>query len=130
MFFDDQKLIRMLKDAPTASTVKIFYFIAHNQPSDGITGYETTKEQLAFDLNLKTSTIFAALHWLKANGLINELKQIETIDFMANPYYVMKNSDRQARIAEFTRRDRIFLKKESEAKQRKRIRELKKTSNQ
>lgn len=130
MIFDDEKLIRMLKDAPNGSEVKIFYFIAHNQPKEGIQGYQTTKLQLQLDLNLKQRTIFAALHWLEENILINEIKQVETVDFMANPYFVMNNSTREERIAEWNRRCDIARDKKIAARKRKRLRELKNAAKQ
>ena len=130
MIFNDEKMIQRLKDTPNGSEVKIFYFIAHNQPQEGIRGYETTKEQLAIDLNLKISTVFAALHWLKDNILINELKQVETVEFMVNPYYMMNNCDRQARIDEWNRRCDIEKAKMRAARRRKRLREAKKASKQ
>ena len=130
MIFDDERLIRMLKDAPNGSEIKIFYFIAHNQPKDGIRGFETTKQQLAYDLKLKMTAIFDSLRWLKENILINELKQVETVDFMANPYFVMNNSPREERIAEWNRRCDIARDKRIAARQRKRLRELKKANQQ
>ena len=130
MIFDDEKLIRMLKDAPNGSEVKIFYFIAHNQPIDGIRGFQTTKIQLAYDLGLKMPTIFRSLHWLEENILINEIKQVETIDFMANPYFVMNNSTREERIKEWNRRCDIARDKKIAARKRKRLRELKNATKQ
>ena len=130
MIFDDERLIRMLKDAPKASYIKIFLYIALNQPKDGIRGFETTKQQLAYDLNFKTDIIFKSLHWLEENILINELKQVETVDFMANPYFVMNNSPREERIAEWNRRCDIARDKRIAARQRKRLRELKKANQQ
>ena len=120
----------LLNNAPTASTVKIFFFIALNQPEEGIRGYETTKIQLAVDLNLKKSIIFRDLHWLEENILINEIKQVETVDFMANPYYVMNNSDPQARKDEWKRRCRLDIQREIRLKKERRIREWRKASKQ
>lgn len=130
MIFDDEKLIHMLKDAPNGSEVKIFYFISHNQPIDGIKGFQTTKSQLAYDLGLKMPTIFRSLHWLEENILINEIKQVETVDFMANPYFVMNNSPREERIAEWNRRCDIARDKKIAARKRKRLRELKNAAKQ
>lgn len=107
MIFSDQKLISLLKNAPSLTAIKIFYFIAHNQPQDGIKGFNTTKKQLAIDLNLKLPTIFKALHWLKEESFIQELKQVNFSDFMANPYFVMNNSNRDERIKEWNRRCRL-----------------------
>ena len=128
MIFNDEIMIQRLKGTPNGSEVKIFYFIAHNQPQTGIRGYETTKQQLAIDLNLKMTAVFTALRWLKDNIFINELKQVETVDFMVNPYYMMNNSDRDARIAEWNRRCDIERDKIRAARRRKRLREAKKAS--
>jgi len=125
----EKRIWNILKDAPTASTVKIFLYIALNQPDEGIFGYRSTKEQLAIDLNLKRAMIFRSLHWLEENLLIQEIKQAEDFDFMANPYFVMNNSDRDARIAEWSRRCRIDTLKEVE-KSRRKLKKLAKTNNQ
>ena len=126
MIFNDERLIRMLKDAPNGSEVKIFYFIAHNQPVDGIRGYITTKEQLASDLNLKLPTIFKSLHWLESELLIHKLKQVETVEFMANPLLVMNNCDPQARIEEWKRRQRLDIQRELRLKRERRLRQFRK----
>jgi len=125
----EKRIWNILKDAPTASTVKIFLYIALNQPDEGIFGYRSTKEQLAIDLNLKRAMIFRSLHWLEENLLIQEIKQAEDFDFMANPYFVMNNSDRSERIAEWSRRCRIDSLKEVEKRRRKQ-KKLAKTNNQ
>jgi len=54
--------------------------------------FQTTKEQLATD--------FKALRWLERNIFINQLKLDDSFDFMANPYFVMNNSDQNERIKE------------------------------
>ena len=119
MIFNDEKLISMLKDAPNLPIVKVFYFIAHNQPTEGIFGYRTTKDELANALNLKISTVFAAIKYLKDNLLIQELKMVDHSDFMANPYFVTNNIDNQDRIKEFTRRVRAEQLKLAEKDRRK-----------
>ena len=130
MIFNDEMLLRKLKDAPSLPIFKIFYFIAHNQPKDGIRGYETTKLQLQLDLNLKQRTIFAALRWLEDEVLIHELKQVETIDFMVNPLYVMNNCDFQDRIEEWKRRQRLYTARQVRLKKERRRRKLKNESKQ
>lgn len=126
MLFNEDYLVNVVKDAPNGSEMKIFLYIAFNQPKDGIFGYQTTKEQLANDLNLKIRTIYDSLKWLKDNLMIQELKMVDHSDFMCNPYWVMNNGDKQARINEFTRRCRADSLKKIE----KRRRELKKSANQ
>jgi len=129
VIFNEERLINIIKDAPNGSELKIFLYIALNQPSEGIRGFRITKKQLAIDLKLKIRTIFAALRWLEENLLIQEIKQVEDFDFMANPYFVMNNSDRDARIAAWSRRCRIDTLKEVE-KSRRKLKKLAKTNNQ
>ena len=119
MIFIEKRIWNLLKDAPTGSTVKIFLYIALNQPDEGICGFRTTKEQLAIDLNFKRAMIFRSLSWLEENLLIQELKSVNEFDFMANPYFVMNNCDRSERIAEWSRRCRIDTLKEVEKSRRK-----------
>ena len=130
MIFNDEKLIQLLKDAPNGSELKIFFYIALNQPLDGIRGFQTTKLQLQIDLNLNLATIFRALHWLEENILINEIKQVETVDFMANPYFIMNNSDRNDRIKEWNRRCDIFIQRKNRLRKQKRLRELRNAKKQ
>ena len=130
MIFDDERVIRFLNEAPSPAVIKIFLYIALNQPKTGIRGFETTKELLAADLGLKKSSIFNYLHWLEENILINEIKQVETVDFMANPYFVMNNSPRDERIAEWNRRCDIAIAKRIAARKRKRLRDAKKANKQ
>lgn len=128
VIFNDERLIPIIKDAPNGSELKIFYFIAHNQPSDGIRGFRITKIQLAVDLNLKLPTIFKAIKWLKDNLLIQELKLVEDSDFMANPYLVMNNSDRDERINEWKRRQRLDIQNEVRLAKQRRLRQLRKAN--
>ena len=72
--------------------------------SDGIFGYRIDKTQLQVDLNPGRATFFTALRWLRENLVVNELKLALDSDFMVNPYIVMNNGDRDARIAEWSRR--------------------------
>ena len=126
----DKNVWNLLSDAPTASTVKIFFFIAINQPEEGITGFRTTKIQLQLDLKLSKSSIFGDLKWLKDNLLIQEIKQVEDFDFMANPYYIMNNCDPQARKDEWKRRCRLDIQRELRLKEKKRRQQLKKSNQQ
>ena len=121
----DKNVLNLLKDAPRPSIIKIFFFIALNQPEDGVRGFITTKQQLASDLNLKQTVIFTSLRWLESNVLIQELKQVDDVEFMANPYFVMNNCDRQARIEEWKRRCRLDIQRELRLKKQRRLRELK-----
>ena len=126
----DKNVWNLLNDAPTASTVKIFFFIATNQPDEGITGFRSTKIQLQLDLKLSKTSIFSDLKWLKDNLLIQEIKQVEDFDFMANPYFVMNNSDPQARKDEWKRRCRLDIQRELRLREKHRRQQLKNANKQ
>ena len=130
MFFDKERLLRRVKNAPNGSELKIFFYIALNQPDDGILGFRITKQQLAFDLNIKIRTVFSALHWMKDELLIDELKLDETVDFMVNPYIVMNNGDKNARIKEWARRVNLSDERRARLKKERHLRELRKQKKQ
>ena len=130
MIFDEQRTLRIIKDAPNAHIVKIFLWLAFNQPKDGIFGYKIPKSQIAGDLNLGRTVLFESLHWLKDNLAIQELKFVEYSDFMVNPYIVMNNSDKNERIKEWARRLKLEDEKNKKNRELKRRRELKKQSQQ
>lgn len=130
MIFDDERTLRTINNAPNAHIIKIFFYLAFNQPQEGISGYKIDKRQLQFDLKLGRMVFFEALHWLKDNLVIHELKLDLDSDFMVNPYIVMNNSDREARIAEWVRRLKLDDEKISRNRELKRRRELKKANLQ
>ena len=94
------------------------------------TSFKTTKEQLAIDLNLNIRTIFKSLRWLNENLLVQEVKCVDHSDFMVNPYFVMNNFDREARIAEWNRRSILDSQRKIRLRKEKRRREQKKASQQ
>ena len=124
MTFNHERLISIIKDAPNGSELKIFLYIALNQPKDGIRGFRTTKIQLSFDLKLKLPTIFKALKWLEDNLLVQELKLAEDFDFMVNPRFVMNNSDYNERFAEWNRRCNLDSAREVRLRKERRLRKL------
>ena len=124
----DKNVWNLLKEAQISSTYKIFLYIALNQPEEGIYGFETTKYQLAEDLNLKIRSIYSGLHWLEREMLIQETKLFETVDFMANPRFVMNNCDFQTRLNEWRRRCRVDIERENRLDEEKRRRRLRKSS--
>jgi len=66
------------------------------------------------------------LRWLEENIFINELKLDDCSDFMANPYFVMNNSDRKERIKEWNRRLDLYIQRKNRLRMQKQRRELKK----
>ena len=119
----DKNIWKLLSDAPSALTFKIFFYIALNQPDEGSHGFRTTKIQLSIDLNLKIRSIFDALKWLEDNSLIQELKMAEDFDFMANPVYVMNNCDQKERFAEWNSRCNLDSARELRLRKDRKIRQ-------
>lgn len=130
MIFDDKRTLRIINEAPNSHIVRIFFWLAFNQPQDGIHGYKIPKSQIAGDLNLGRTVLFESLHWLKDNLFIQELKFIDESDFMVNPYIVMNNSDREDRINEWKRRIKLEDEKIKRNRELKRRRELKNANKQ
>ena len=130
MIFDEIRTLRTIEEAPNDFTIKIFLYLAVKQPIDGIRGYKIDKTQLQFDLKLKKSTFFNSLRWLKENTVINELKLVGSSDFMVNPYIVMNNGDRDARIAEWNRRVHLEDAKIRKNRERRRREAIKKQNQQ
>ena len=130
MTFNHERLISIIKDAPNGSELKIFLYIALNQPPDGIRGFRTTKLQLQTDLQENRSYIFRSLHWLEDNLLVQELKLAEDFDFMVNPRFVMNNSDYQERFAEWNRRCNLDSAREVRLRKERRIRKLRSEKKQ
>ena len=126
MFFDDQLSLRTINDAPNPNILKIFFYLAFHQPQDGIRGYTIEKSQLQFDLKLGKTVFFDSMQWLKENLVVNELKLALESDFMVNPYIVMNNGDRDARIAEWSRRVRLDDDRIRKNRERRRREQLKK----
>lgn len=130
MLHIENRLWNILIDAPRPSIFKTFLYIALNQPDDGIHGFVIDKIQLAINLNLSQPTLFRDLKWLKDNLLIQELKLLESADFMVNPYLVMNNSERDARIAEWSRRQRLDVVREQRLRKERRLRQFRKAKKQ
>ena len=126
MIFDDRRTLRTIEDAPDDHIIKIFFYLAFHQPDDGIRGYQIDKTQLQYDLKLCRTNFLVALRWLKENLVVNELKLVETSDFMVNPYIVMNNSNRDERIAEWARRVHLEEDKIRKNRERRRREQLKK----
>ena len=126
MNFDDIRSLRTINNAPEPEILKIFFYLAFHQPQDGISGYKIDKSQLQFDLKLSRTKFFNSLRWLRENLVVNELKLISESDFMVNPYIVMNNGDRDARIKEWARRVRLDDARIKKNRERRRREQLKK----
>ena len=126
----ENRVWKLLLDAPRPSIFKTFLYIALNQPDEGIRGFIIEKPTLAFNLDMSQPTIFRDLKFLKDNLLIHELKLVENSDFMANPYLVMNNGDRDARIAEWARRQRLDSAREQRLRKERHLRAFRKSKKQ
>ena len=125
MFFDYERTLRLFNNAPNDHIIKIFFYLVLNQPNDGILGYKIEKSQLQFDLKLSRTILFDSIHWLKHELFINELKLGEESDFMVNPYIIMNDGDRDARIKEWNRRCNLDTAREIRLRKERRRREQK-----
>lgn len=130
MLHIENRLWNILNDAPRPSIFKTFLYIALNQPDEGIRGFIIDKIQLAGVLNLSQPTLFRDLKFLRDNLLIHELKLLESVDFMVNPYLVMNNADRDARISEWSRRQRLDVVREQRLRKERRLRQFRKAKKQ
>ncbi|MBQ7196635.1 MAG: hypothetical protein IJS40_04425 [Synergistaceae bacterium] len=124
MIYIEPRAFDMLSDAKSNTVFKIFLYIALKQPAEGVQGFTINKKELQADLNLKKSVFFRDLHWLKKNLLIQELKFIDHSDFMVNPYIVMNNGDRDARIKEWARRQSLDIERERRLRKARRLKQL------
>lgn len=130
MLYIENRLWNILNDAPRPSIFKTFLYIALNQPDEGIRGFIIDKIQLAGVLNLSQPTLFRDLKFLRDNLLIHELKLLESVDFMVNPYLVMNNADRDARISEWSCRQRLDVVREQRLRKERRLRQFRKAKKQ
>ena len=130
MIFDDRRTLRTIEDAPDDHIIKIFFYLAFHQPQEGIRGFQIDKTQLQFDLKLGRTNFLVSLRWLKENTIVNELKLVGYSDFMVNPYIVMNNGDRDARIKEWARRINLYDAQIDKNKERRRRERLKKQNQQ
>ena len=130
MTFDDIRTLEKINEAPNPNILKIFFYLAFHQPQDGICGYKIEKSQLQFDLKLGRATFFNSLRWLKENLVVNELKLVLESDFMVNPYIVMNNGDRDARIKEWARRINLYDAQIDKNKERRRREQQEKQNQQ
>lgn len=130
MLHIENRLWNILIDAPRPSIFKTFLYIALNQPDEGIRGFIIEKSTLAFNLGLSQPTLFRDLKFLRDNLLIHELKLLDSVDFMVNPYLVMNNGDRNERIAEWSRRQRLDVERELRLRKERRLRKFRKAKKQ
>ena len=91
----------------TGSTLRLFLYIAHNQPygSDGLHfGFSCTRKHLEEVLGLKRKSIYNALRWLEREQLVLETKVNGNTEFMVNPHYITVGAKKKKRLAEWYRR--------------------------
>ena len=112
MLFDNERILRLFNNAPNSHIIKFFFFIAVNQPKSGTRGFKINKLQLQFALKLGRTNFFEALHWLKDNSFLQELKIGDDSDFMVNPYIVESEVEQDARIKEWNRRCNLDIARE------------------
>lgn len=100
------KICEFLRKCSSASIVRLFMFVAHNQSwgVNGIWGYRCTRKYLAMLLNLNRKTVYDAIEYLTAEGMIIETSAGQMREIMVNPIYITCGADRAARVREWQRR--------------------------
>ena len=90
-----EKIIDLILNCSSSSTLRIFTLIAHKQTYTG--GFRTSRQYFAEIFKIDRRTVYRALEWLKKNFIINEMRIDGSLEFMVNPEYVTVGSDRDAR---------------------------------
>ena len=98
-----EKVIKLITECPSASTLKVFMLLSMGQQFDD-RGYITTKKAVQEKLGITKPTCLEAFKWLKDNFIINECKIDGHTEFMVNPDYVTIGRDKKKRQAEWVRR--------------------------
>lgn len=107
MYTFDERCNEFIKNMPTGSHIRIFFFLAINQPPDVencVVGFKCSRKFIQDELKLRRPTVWAALKYLEDELLVNESIINGQTEFLVNPYYVMVGDDKQRRIDEWKRR--------------------------
>lgn len=107
MVICSERCSEFIKNHQISSVVRVFCFLAFNQPNDNennVCGFKCTKKFIQDELKLRRPTVWAALKYLEDELLVNESIINGQTEFMVNPYYVMVGDDKQRRIDEWKRR--------------------------
>ena len=100
------KICEFLRKCSSASVVRLFMFVAHNQQwgQGDVWGYRCTRKHLSILLNLNRKTVYEAIEWLTVNEMIVETSEGHMREIMVNPLYITCGADRSARVREWQRR--------------------------
>lgn len=102
-----EKVCELLKQIPTGSVLRIFFFLAHNQQfaNDGKQfGYRCSKTYLQDVLGLDRKSVYNSLKVLREKYLVLETKIDGQSEFMVNPNYITIGADKKSRLREWSRR--------------------------
>ena len=105
-----ERCSEFIKNHNVCSVVRVFCYLAFNQPPDVenlSVGFKCSRKFLEDELKLRKSTVWSALKYLEDELLVNETIINGQTEFMVNPYYVMVGEDRDKRIAEWVRRVKL-----------------------
>lgn len=81
-----QKGLDLIAQAPNASVLKVFMYLACGQTYEG--GMKTTKRSVEQNLGLSHKSVALAFKWLKDNFIVHEWRVDGCAEFMINPNYV------------------------------------------
>lgn len=97
------KILHLLKECQSASTLKVFMYLATGQQYED-RGMITTKKAVQESLGITKPTCLEAFRWLKEHFIVNECKVNGCTEFMVNPEYVTIGRDKKKRMDEWLRR--------------------------
>ena len=105
------KMIELLKQYPTGSTLRVFLYLAHKQNyAPPIYGYRCTRRHIMEALDINRTSLWECLRTLHENYLVLESVIDGQSEFMVNPAYVSVGNDRNARLKEWSRRWEAYFK--------------------
>lgn len=110
MVICSERCSEFIKNHNVCSVVRVFCYLAFNQPQDVencSVGLKCSRKFLEVELKLRRSTVWSALKYLEDELLVNETIINGQTEFMVNPYYVMVGEDRDKRISEWARRVKL-----------------------
>lgn len=116
------KMLEFIQKVSTASTLRVFLYLAHNQhygTDDGMFGFRCTRKYLTEILRLDRKSVYSALTYLIDNFLVVENRFNGQDEYMVNPDYITIGGDKKAREREWSRRWQWYFQEKQRRENRK-----------
>lgn len=101
-----EEMSKFIETHSAGSVVRLFLYIAHHQQygTNGVYGFRCSHKFLRQVLNLDKKSVYNAMHELKENFLVHELRIEGVSEFMVNPNYITMGREKKDRMREWNRR--------------------------